>query len=178
MLAFFVIKSKLEYPLALHQNLAKKPCEPLIPILPAANLVGVPEAGKPVDRRKQHWGRAPHLVTDGARSTASLRRGAPCCARCVATDTGAGGQAFQNYPFVSTFCAASAPGVPKAGSQFSPNCDKLNRQTHEFKNAVTYRKQTTATRSNRQNFHFCPPTFLATFQSDAGSIVTPRIPRT
>jgi phospholipase C len=40
-------------------------------------------------------------------------------------------------------------------AEFFSNPTKLNRQTRELEHHVTHRKQTTATRSNRQKFQFC-----------------------
>src|ERR1700735_3383789 len=48
---------------------------------------------------------------------------------------------------------------------FSLNHDNLNRQTHEFKNAVTFRKQTTAICSSRQKTQKSLCTFLASVGS-------------
>jgi hypothetical protein len=176
-LAFFVIKFKLEYPLALHQNLAKKPCQPLVPTLPAVHAFACLQARNPVPVTMQRVGAAFNSSTIYGLATAPLRGGAACCARCSAADSAALERPTRERPPASTFCAVSAPAVFMTGSQFSPNCGRLSRQTREFRNAVTCTKQKTATSSNRQNFQFCPPAFLASFQSDAGSIVTPRISR-
>jgi hypothetical protein len=183
-LAFFVIKFKLEYPLVLHQNLANKPCQRLIPTLLAVNTFACLQARNPVPVTMQRVGAVFNSSTIYGLATAPLRRGAACrrsavvdCARCSAADSTALERPTRERPPASTFCAVSAPAVFMTGSQFSPNCDKLSRQTREFRNAVTYTKQTTAASSNRQNFQFCPRAFLASFQSDAGSIVTPGISR-
>src|ERR1700733_4213749 len=54
-----------------------------------------------------------------------------------------------------------------AGPEKFSTFRNLNRQTHEFKNAVSYRKQTTATCSNRQNIQKTKYMFSAAFFSPA-----------
>ena len=158
-------KLKLEYPLALHQNLPKKPRLPFIPILSAASLVSVRRLGDLLRRG------AGACLRFGSR--ASLRG----CARCSTTDPKTAEQPTHDRRLGPILSTVLAPAVFMEGSRFSPNCDKLNRQTHEFKNAVTYRKQTTASHSNRQNSQFCPSVFFAQFRPDAASAIPPRIPR-
>ena len=51
---------------------------------------------------------------------------------------------------VSAFKSAEA-----CATELSGNCAELNRQTQEVEHLVTYRKQTTAIRSNRQKIQFC-----------------------
>jgi hypothetical protein len=51
--------------------------------------------------------------------------------------------------------------VPMDRSRFSPNREELNRQTPEVECLVTRRKQTMATRSNRQKFQICKTKNLA-----------------
>ena len=166
MLAFSVTKLKLEYPLALHQNLAKKPCQPFIAILSAASLVGVRRLGEGVADSKQEVSAMSGTTADCCVATDLLRRGAACCARCSRAHSTAAEQATHGGRVVSCL-----------GFQLPSNCDKLNRQTREFKNAVTYRKQTTANLPNRQNIQFCPTAFLGTFQPCATSTIPLRNPR-
>lgn len=178
MLAFSVVKLKLEYPLALHQNLPKKARQTLVPILSAASLIGVRGLRDGVASWKQEVGAVFSISTISWIATDLHRRGAGAClgfgsraslrgcARCSRARSTAVERVTQKEPV--------SRGL---GSRFSPNCDKLNRQTREFRNAVTYRKQTIANHSNRQNSQFCPTVFLAPFQSDAGSALPLRIPR-
>jgi hypothetical protein len=72
--------------------------------------------------------------------SASLCSGTACCAHFSVAYSSTVEQAIQKRPLALGFC-----------SRFFPNCDNLNRQTHEFRNAVTYRKQKTVNCSNRQN---------------------------
>ena len=51
---------------------------------------------------------------------------------------------------VSAFKSAEA-----CATELSGNCAELNRQTQEVEHLATYRKQTTAIRSNRQKIEFC-----------------------
>jgi hypothetical protein len=188
-LAFSVVKLKLEYPLALHQNSAKKPCQPLIPILSAASLTGVRGLGGGVTRWKQQASAMSGTSTAPCVATDLLRRGAEACvpfasrsslrgcARCSMAEPKTPEQPTHDRRLGPILSRVLALAVFTAGSRFSPNCDKLNRQTREFRNAVTYRKQTIANHSNRQNSQFCPTVFLAPFQSDAGSALPLRIPR-
>jgi outer membrane lipoprotein-sorting protein len=52
-----------------------------------------------------------------------------------------------------------ASSIVTKGSQLSANCRRLNRQTQEIEHPVTYRKQTTASCSNRQKIKKWTPAF-------------------
>jgi hypothetical protein len=169
--------TKLEYPLTLHQNLPKTSCQPLIESFPAVHAFGCLQARIVVTGTMQRLRALSDCSTVYCLATAPLRRGAACCARCSAADSTALEQPTRERPLFSTFCTASMPAILIDSCAFSPNFDKLNRQIQEVEHRVTYTKQTTATRSNRQNFQFCPTAFPASFQPDAASLITPRNPR-
>jgi hypothetical protein len=158
--------TKLEYPLTLHQNLAKTPRQPLIESLPAVDAFGCPAARNLVTGIMQRRSAPSNSSTIRCLAPAPLRRGAACCTRCSQSHSTPIWPATQKGPV----CSYLGPG-------FSPNFDKLNRQIQEVEHLVTHRKQTTAPHSNSQNFHFCPTAFLTSFQPDAASLITPRIPR-
>jgi hypothetical protein len=82
--------------------------------------------------------------------SASICRGTACCANFSVACSTTVERAIQKRPLALGFC-----------SRFSPNCDNLNRQTREFRNAVTYRKQTTVNCSNRQNIEKWSSVFFA-----------------
>ncbi len=169
--------TKLEYPLTRHQNLPKTPCQPSIRSFRAIQALGCPQARNFVTGTMQRLSALSDSSTTFYLATASLRRGAACCARCSATDTPAMGHDSQEAPLGCTCCTVPVPAILVDSSAFSPNSDKLSRQTQGIEHLVTHRKQTTALHSNRQNFHFCPTAFLASFQPDAASLATPRNPR-
>jgi len=169
--------TKLEYPLTFHQNLANTPCQLSIPSSPPIEACGCLQARNLVTGAMQRPSALSNTSTIYCLATASLRRGAACCARCSATDTAAVGHALQKPLLVCTCCTILVRDIPVKGSAYSPNFDKLNRQIQEVEHLVTYRKQTTAIHSNRQNFHFCLTDFPASFQPGTASLLTPRIPR-
>jgi hypothetical protein len=168
--------TKLEYPLTLHQNLAKTSDKPFIPNFLAIHAFGCLQARNLVTRAMQRRSALSNSTTIYCLATASLRRGAACCARCSATDTTAMGHTSQEASLVCTCCTGLVRDASMKGSACSPNFDKLNRQIQEVEHLVTHRKQTTAPHSNRQFFHFCPTAFPASFQPDAACLVTPRNP--
>jgi hypothetical protein len=168
--------TKLEYPLTLHPKLAKTPRQPLIESFPAVHAFGCLEPRNIVTGPMQRLSSLSNSSTVRCLAPAPFRRGAACCARCSATDTAAVGHASQEAWLVCACCTVSVPAILIESSACSPNVDKLNRQTQELEHLVTHTKQTTATHSNRQNFHFCPAAFLASLQPNAASLITPRIP--
>jgi hypothetical protein len=180
--------TKLEYPLTLHQNLAKTSDKPFIPNFPAIHAFGCLQARSLVTRAMQRRSALSNSSTIYCLATPSLRRGAGACphfgsrilsrgcARCSATDTAAVGHASQEASLVCTCRTGLVRDASMTGSACSPNFDKLNRQIQEVEHLLTHRKQTTAPHSNRQFFHFCPTAFPASFQPDAACLVTPRNP--
>jgi len=99
-------------------------------------------------------------------NSASLCRGTACCAHFSAAYSTTVEQAIQKRPLALGFC-----------SRFSPNCDNLNRQTREFRNAVTYRKQTTVNCSNRQNIEKWSSVFFAASPARASFLKDTKCPR-
>jgi hypothetical protein len=158
--------TKLEYPLTLHQNLAKTPRQPLIESLPAVHAFGCLEPRILVTGPIQRLSSPSNSGTIRCLAPAPLRRGAACCARCSQSHSTPIWPATQKGPVCSFL-----------GSRFCPNLDKLNRQIQEVEHLVTNRKQTTAPHSNSQNFHFCPTAFLTSFQPDTVGLITPGNPR-
>jgi hypothetical protein len=159
MLASRVIK--IEQPQTRHQGSGHVSRPPLASIFPAANkasistvpaaflpgsgqyvAIAVRRADCPKDLRRCT------LMQDA--HSASLCRGTACCIHFSVAYSATVEQAIQKRPLALGFC-----------SQFSPNCDNLNRQTREYRNAVTYRKQTTVTCSNRQNIEKWSSVFFA-----------------
>jgi hypothetical protein len=168
--------AKLEYPLTLHQNLAKTPRQPSIESFSAVHAFGSLQAGILVTGTMQRLSALSNSSRIYCLATAPLRSGAACCARCSATDTATVGRASQEASLVCTCCTGLVRDASMKGSAGSPNFDRLNRQIQEVEHLVTHRKQTTAPHSNRQFFHFCPTAFPASFQPDAACLVTPRNP--
>jgi hypothetical protein len=158
--------TKLEYPLTLHQNLAKTPRQPLIESLPAVDAFGCLQARNLVTGTTQRLRALSSSTTIYCLAPAPLRRGAACCARFSQAHSTPIWPATQKGPV----CYYLGPG-------FCPNLDKLNRQIQEVEHLVTHAKQTTAPNSNSQNFHFCPTGFPTSFQPDAAGLITPGNPR-
>src|SRR5271156_6740674 len=99
-------------------------------------LAATPHKSAPKPRRSSEittGSMIPHMAT------ASLRRGAACCARSSLPQSTA-----TEHPAPKTLLASNFR------SRFSTNRAKLNRQIQEVEHPVTYRKQTTASCSNRQ----------------------------
>jgi hypothetical protein len=158
--------TKLEYPLTLHQNLAKTPRQPSIESSPAVHAFGCLEPRNLVTGPMQRPSSLSNSSTIRCLAPAPLRMGAACCAR-----------RSQAHSTALRLATRKGPVCSYLGPWFSSNFGKLNRQTQEVEHLVTHRKQTTATHSNRQNLHFCPTAFPASFQPDAASLLTLRTPR-
>ena len=158
MLASRVIK--IEQVRTCHQGLTQV-CPPLASSLPVANTasissfpaaflpgsgqhvaIAVRRAACPKDLRRCT------LLQDAY--SASLCTGTTCCAHFSVAYSTTVEHAIQKRPLALGF-----------SSRFSPNCDNLNRQTHEYRNAVTYRKQTAVNCSNRQNIEKWSSLFFA-----------------
>jgi hypothetical protein len=170
--------TKLEYPLTLHQNLAKTPRQPLIESLPAVHAFGCLEPRNLVTGPMQRLSSPSNSSTIRCLAPAPLRRGAGACPHFGSRIFSRGCARFSQAHSMPIWPATQkGPVCSYLGPGFSPNFDKLNRQIQEVEHLVTHRKQTIAPRSNSQNFHFCPTAFLTSFQPDAASLITPRIPR-
>jgi hypothetical protein len=159
MLASRVIK--IEQPRTRHQGSGQVCRPPLASSFPAANKASIssfpaaflPGSGQYVATAVRRAAcpknlRRYALLQDAY--SASICRGTACCANFSVACSTTVEQAIQKRPLALGFC-----------SRFSPNCDNLNRQTREFRNAVTYRKQTTVNCSNRQNIEKWSSVFFA-----------------
>jgi len=170
--------TKLEYPLTVHQNLAKTSRRPSIPSVPAVQAFGCPQVRNPVTGTMRRPSALSTSSTIYCLATASLRRGAGACPHFESSISSRGcARCNQDHSTAIRPATQKGPVCSYLGPQLSPNFEKLNRQIQEVEHLVTHRKQRTAPHSNRQKFHFCPTAFPASFQPDASSLIPPRIPR-
>src|ERR1700684_2279447 len=152
---------KIKHPRTPHQGSGQVCRPPLASSFPAANEASIssfPAAFLPGSGRYQATAvrraacpknlRRYRLLQDAY--SASICRGTACCANFSVACSTTVERAIQKRPLALGFCF-----------RFSPNCDNLNRQTREFRNAVTYRKQTAVNCSNRQNIQKWSSLFFA-----------------
>src|SRR5271154_3541466 len=129
-------------------------------------MAATPHKSAPKPRRSSEittGSMIPHMAT------ASLRRGAACCARSSLPQSPA-----REHPAPNRLIASDLR------SRLSANRVKLNRQIQEVEHPVTYRKQTTVSCSNRQKNKkwtlaiSMPPCARVTYQSASAVSLTPR----